>query len=183
MKIYEITIKNIIFVLANWNTTLSHIIIMKKLYLIIILLIGTLSVYGQNPDSLKVIARPLTEIQRDSLLTDIQRNVYNIADATYDNSIVGRYKVYSTTNIYISLKLDTATGRITMLQVGINKDSDRMECSVCDAVSSDSRIIGRYELHPTGNMYNFILIDTIFGGAYQVQWSTNTKNCGIWRIW
>ena len=66
---------------------------MKKLYLIIILLIGTLSVYGQNSDSVKVIARPLTEIQRDSLLTDIQRNVYNIADATYDKSMVGRYKV------------------------------------------------------------------------------------------
>lgn len=156
---------------------------MKKLYLIIIFFIGTFSVYGQDSNSLKVAIRPLTEIQRDSLLTNIQTNVCHIADDAYWKNRVGRYKVYRTSNIYNSLKLDTATGRITALQIGINNDKSRFEYSVCDAISSDAKIIGRYELYPTGNNYNFILIDTVFGSSYQIQWSTDTEQCGIWRIY
>lgn len=156
---------------------------MKKLYLIIIILIGVLSAYGQTSDTLKVAVKPLTEVQRDSLLTSIQTNVCHIADDTYWKNRVGRYKVYRTSNIYNSLKLDTATGRITALQIGINNDKSRFEYSVCDAINSDATIIGRYELYPTGNNYNFILIDTVFGSSYQVQWSTTSDQCGIWRIY
>ena len=157
---------------------------MKNLYLTIISLIGALCVYGQDIDSLqKVIVKPLTEIQRDSLLTNIEKNVYHIADDAFWKNRVGRYKVYRTSNIYNSLKLNTATGRITALQIGINNDKSRFEYSVCDAVSPDCTTVGRYELYPTGNNYNFILIDTILGVAYQVQWSTEKDSCGIWPIW
>lgn len=57
--------------------------------------------------------------------------------------------------------------------------------SGCDAIETDYdwMIVGRYELYPTGNNYNFILIDTIFGRSYQVQWSTESNQCGKWRIW
>ncbi len=158
---------------------------MNKIYLIFLFLTMTLGVYGQNSDSLRVVTKqPLTDIQRDSLLTNIQQNVRIIADNAADlKSKVGRYKIYRTTNIYNSLKLDTASGRITALQIGINNPKGRFEYEVCDAIEDDIkwRIIGRYELYPTGNNYNFILIDTIFGLAYQVQWSTD-NNCGIWRI-
>ena len=68
---------------------------MKNLYLTIISLIGALCVYGQDIDSLQnVIVKPLTEIQRDSLLTNIEKNVYNIADDAFWKNRVGRYKVY-----------------------------------------------------------------------------------------
>ena len=30
---------------------------------------------------------------------------------------------------------------------------------------------GRFELYKTQNMYNFILLDTLEGGVWQVQWS------------
>ena len=34
---------------------------------------------------------------------------------------------------------------------------------------------GRFKLYPTGNMYNFIMVDVINGRSWQVQWS-NSKN-------
>lgn len=159
---------------------------MKKICLIFISLIVVLNANGQVSDSAKVAAKPLTDIQRDSLLTNIGQNVRIIADETTGlKNKVGRYKVYRTTNIYNSLKLDTASGRITALQIGINNDKSRFEYTVCNAIEDDPkwRIIGRYELYPTGNNFNFILIDTILGQAYQVQWSTKNEECGIWVIW
>ena len=129
---------------------------------------------------------PLTQIQRDSLLISIESNVEYLAKEAADlKKHVGRYKVYRTTNIYNSLKLDTATGQVTALQIGINNDKSRFEYPVCDAIETDYdwMIVGRYELYPTGNNYNFILIDTIFGRSYQVQWSTESNQCGRWRIW
>ncbi|WP_288351752.1 MULTISPECIES: hypothetical protein [Bacteroidales] len=160
---------------------------MKKICLIFISLIAAvLNVNGQNSDSIKIATKPLTDIQRDSLLTNIGQNIRIIADEATDlKNKVGRYKVYRTTNIYNSLKLDTASGRITALQIGINDDKSRFEYTVCGTIEDDPdwRIIGRYELYPTGNNYNFILIDTIFGRSYQVQWSTKNEECGIWRIW
>ena len=38
---------------------------------------------------------------------------------------IERYKVYNTTNIYTSLLLDSATGRIWQLQIGVG-DTDRL---------------------------------------------------------
>ena len=97
------------------------------------------------------------------------------------NKLVGRYKMYRTSSMYINLKLDTATGEITAVQIGINKDSSRMEYIICNAMSNywgkDKDYIGRYELYPTGNNYNFILLDTAFGTTYQVQWSTKQDEC------
>lgn len=160
---------------------------MKKICLIFISFIAVvLDANGQTLDSVKVATKPLTDIQRDSLLTNIGQNVRIIADETTGlKNKVGRYKVYRTTNIYNSLKLDTASGRITALQIGINNDKSRFEYTVCNAIEDDPkwRIIGRYELYPTGNNFNFILIDTILGQAYQVQWSTKNEECGIWVIW
>tara|TARA_B110001450_G_C17392537_1_gene388304 strand:- start:100 stop:312 length:213 start_codon:yes stop_codon:yes gene_type:complete len=34
---------------------------------------------------------------------------------------------------------------------------------------------GRFKLYPTGNMYNFIMVDVIDGRNWQVQWS-NTED-------
>jgi len=154
---------------------------MYKSCLIIATLILTLTAYGQNPDSQK----PLTDYQRDSLLVRMQHDIAIIENEIAGlRSGVGRYKVYRTTNIYNSLKLDTASGSITALQIGIDNDKSRFEYLVCDAIETDSnwRFNGRYELYPTGNNHNFILLDTLFGLAYQVQWSTEDDQCGIWRI-
>ena len=44
---------------------------------------------------------------------------------------IERYKVYNTTNIYTSLLLDSATGRIWQLQIGVG-DTDRLKTVLSD---------------------------------------------------
>ncbi|MDE5636894.1 MAG: hypothetical protein K2I43_02575, partial [Alistipes sp.] len=70
---------------------------MKKIILSIIFVLAILNIYGQNADSTRIQIEPLTNLQRDSLLTSIQQNVYIIAeDATNIKNQVGRYKIYRT---------------------------------------------------------------------------------------
>ena len=86
-----------------------------------------------------------------------------------------RYKMYKTTHEYISLKLDTATGRVWMVQIGMGDKSSRRQVAVDDSTplgDRDVAVNGRFELYPTNNSYNFIMIDTIEGTTYQVQWHT-----------
>ena len=45
---------------------------------------------------------------------------------------IERYKIYPTENIYTSLKLDTATGRIWQLQIGLGDDVDRVVTVLSD---------------------------------------------------
>lgn len=46
----------------------------------------------------------------------------------------------------------------------------------------EEQYAGRFELYPTQNMYNFILLDTETGRTWQAQWSTNYSNRGILEI-
>lgn len=167
---------------------LSQLIIMNKFYLLSVFLLCSMQIFAQDIDSLEIAQKrkPLNEMQRDSVLINIHNNVDFLASIKLrdKSSIVGRYKVYRTTNIYNSLMLDTASGKITALQISINDDERRFEYPICDAVEKDLQwqIIGRFELYPTGNNYNFILLDTILGYSYQVQWSTKRSDCGIWEI-
>ena len=168
---------------------------MKKLSLLIVLLFSAVCGFAQTTDSVKIAVKPksLTQEQRDSLQTNIHDDLSYISNGFYDvkkyairsNKSVGRYKVYRTTNLYNSLKLDTASGRVTALQISVGDSKVRMEYEICDALETDYdyQIVGRYELYPTSNNYNFILIDTMYGYAYQVQWSTKNEECGRWGIY
>ena len=51
---------------------------------------------------------------------------------------IERYKVYNTTNIYTSLLLDSATGRIWQLQIGVG-DTDRLETVLSDRKIAKSK--------------------------------------------
>ena len=130
---------------------------------------------------------------------------------------IERYKVYPTENIYTSLLLDTALGKIWQLQIGIG-DTDSMKtvlsdverCMTIDEVNKyyeaelkwweeeysvnpensaedielnkpkmedalntfNYEKNGKFKLYPTGNMYNFIMVDVESGNTWQVQWST-----------
>ena len=124
-----------------------------------------------------------------ALLKDILRTVVDAPDAKVDpvvmeyldaiyNQMVSskpKYKMYKTTHDYISLKLDTATGRVWMVQIGMGDKSSRRQVAVDDSTplgENDVAANGRFELYPTNNSYNFIMIDTFEGATYQVQWHT-----------
>ncbi len=42
---------------------------------------------------------------------------------------------------------------------------------------------GRFKLYPTGNMFNFIMVDVINGRSWQVQWSTKKDERLVFRIY
>ena len=150
---------------------------MRRLLLFVVMLnCIAMHAFAQNPDSIEVRPQKLTEMQRDSIMLDIEKSVKYLANREFQREIC-RYKVYSTNNIWTSLKLDTATGRITALQIGMNTYSQRREYTVADSIT-EAGFVGRFELYPTGNMYNFILLDTVLGYAWQIQWSTDAKQCG-----
>lgn len=91
---------------------------------------------------------------------------------------VPRYKMYQTENIHILLKLDTATGKVWMVQYSLG-DNTGMVVPVDDSsllIPGIKEVAGRFELYPTKNMYNFILLDTKYGNTYQVQWSLEIMN-------
>lgn len=83
-----------------------------------------------------------------------------------------RYKIYQTENIHILLKLDTKKGKVWMVQYSM-KDTESKEIPVkyFPIAIEDEGWNGRFELYPTKNMYNFIMVDNDDGKTYQVQWS------------
>lgn len=154
----------------------------KLLFSIVSIIIMATSAFAQTTDSLQ-ISKPLSELQRDSVILSIKESITYLAENDQTRQIIGRYKVYPTENIYTSLKLDTATGEVKALQIGLNKDSNRMEYLISERlITWGETITGRFELYPTKNIYNFILLDTITGIALQIQWSTKSENRGSWVI-
>ncbi|MDD3668334.1 MAG: hypothetical protein PHY75_06210 [Bacteroidales bacterium] len=85
------------------------------------------------------------------------------------NNIV--YELYPTTNKWNFIKLNTRNGKITIIQYSIT-DENQFEYSLNKyaLVSEEEEINGRFKLHPTQNIYNFLLLDQISGKVWQVQW-------------
>lgn len=94
------------------------------------------------------------------ILRDIFKSVVELPTVGAESP---RFKKYLTKLDYILLKLDTATGQVWMVQFGMGEKSSRRQVEV-DNTSPFNRdepeINGRFELYPTNNMYNFIMIDT-----------------------
>ncbi len=42
---------------------------------------------------------------------------------------------------------------------------------------------GRFKLYPTGNMFNFIMVDVIDGRTWQVQWNVDEENRVVSRFY
>ncbi|MGM9847258.1 MAG: hypothetical protein ACI31F_04840, partial [Muribaculaceae bacterium] len=70
-----------------------------------------------------------------------------------------------------ALKLDTRTGKISIVQFSVEGDNKRFEYVLSDVSRAENEIPGRFILQPTQNMYNFIMLDQLSGQTYQVQWS------------
>ena len=142
---------------------------MKKL--IILLLFIPLVSFGQD-------TIPATKI-----LTQKEAYMNKMLELKKDYNTKDRYVVYPTKNIYTSLLLDTQTGRIWQIQIGIGDNSDRMRSVLSDITYSWDGKIGQYKLYATENMYNFIMVNTELGYTYQVQWNIDKDLRFVRRIW
>jgi hypothetical protein len=81
--------------------------------------------------------------------------------------------------------LNTETGQIWIVQWSTNS-SERFKyvLSLREQIYSwDDRIAGRFELYPTENIYNFVMLDKIKGDCYQVQWNFDADKRFVIRIY
>ena len=90
------------------------------------------------------------------------------------------YRLFPTTNMWIFIKLNTADGRMWLVQYS-TKAGDQLEIplSRVERAEESEKKDGRFTLYATQNMYNFILLDQIDGRVWQVQWSTEGDNLVI----
>lgn len=93
-----------------------------------------------------------------------------------------RYKMYPTDNLYNFLKLDTQTGIIEQVQWSLDDDKE-FSTIINREDLSWSTLRNSFELYPTKNMYQFILLDKATGRVWHVQWGLSYKERWIKRIY
>ncbi len=82
------------------------------------------------------------------------------------------YRLYKTSNIRIFIKLETATGKMWMIQYSDQDDArGGVVLNHKNLAENKKNIDGRFTLYPTSNIWTFILLDQISGSTWQVQWS------------
>ena len=100
----------------------------------------------------------------------------------YSDNPSAKFQLYPTQNMWNFIKLNTQTGEMWQVQYSINDKNNRLGFVMNDrdlVGIGDEHVNGRFTLYPTENMYTFILLDTIDGRCWQVQWSTKAENRGI----
>ena len=97
------------------------------------------------------------------LLAFANTSCMNNASTLYSQNTGKVFEIYSTQNIYNLLKLDTRNGKIWQVQFSVTDDAPRVVVPLnqVDLSSDNGKTVGRFSLHPTQNMYNFILLDQL----------------------
>lgn len=118
----------------------------------------------------------------DSILSYISNLVEDIDMRIYKSQTKDRYKLYPTENIYNLLKLDTQTGRIEQIQWSLDTNKEGSMTINMEDLSWNTGT-GTFELYPTQNMYQFVLLDKTNGRTWHVQWGMEDKKRWIRRIY
>lgn len=148
---------------------------MKRIFFIALVIcnLATFNSYAQT-DSLETRTTSIENVEPKPL--DVDSITIAQIRAIYDRmeNLVPRFKIYKTENTYNLIKLDTATGQTWQVQYRLG-DTESMTVVIDDSSLlwySEPEIAGRFELYPTNNIYQFILIDTQTGRTWQIQWNT-----------
>lgn len=120
--------------------------------------------------------------QRDSLSQTTVDLLKEIRILQLKEVYANRYKMYSTQNMYNLLKLDTQTGRIEQVQWSLDDNKEFTSIINSQDLSWENGI-NTFELYPTQNMYQFILLDKSTGRTWHVQWGLEAKKRWIKRIY
>lgn len=115
-----------------------------------------------------------------TLLLGIAINSYAAEPATIvapATTATNNFLLYPTTNIYTFLKLDTRNGKIWQVQYSM--DENEFETTLNTEELAINGKPGQFALYPTTNNWTFILLDTVTGKVWHVQWSQEPSNRGI----
>ena len=160
---------------------------MRKAVLFI-LLMTIISLNAQTTKTHQNIKLVKYEHSVDSLLSQIETlltiNNKLLEYLEINTSLKERYKLYQTDNIYTLLQLDTKTGMIEQVQWSLDSDNEgSVAINSVDLTFGDGYGSGSFELYPTKNMYQFILIDKTSGKKWHVQWGQESSKRWIRRIY
>ena len=148
---------------------------MKKLAIIFLSLFMAIGAFAQN----KANTQSTTKIANDSTLIKIHDM---LDDIDYRINGFDRFKLYATENIYNFLLLDTETGKIDIVQWSLD-DGKEGSATINDKDLSLDTGCGTFELYPTKNLYQFLLLDKVKGRKWHVQWGFKASERWIKRIY
>jgi len=161
---------------------------MKKIIFILLMIPISLIGFTQNDSIIAVkdsIVFEKSEAQilahLDSIIEGIDNLVYN-AVRLHINKSRNNYKMYPTENIYNLLKLDTQTGKIEQVQWSLDEDKEFSTIINSEDLSLYNSV-NSFELYPTKNIYQFILLDKYSGRTWHVQWGLSSNKRWIKRIY
>lgn len=105
----------------------------------------------------------------------INANSQNNENDSIPNS--ANFRLFPTKNMWTFIKLDTRNGRMWQVQYSMKSD-ERFETRLngYSLVLDGTESINRFILHPTTNIYTFMLLDQIDGRVWQVQWGMEFKD-------
>ncbi len=160
---------------------------MRKLFIFFILMVAT-SMVAQTSKPSTTTKDGKYEEKIESLLSKIDTllmiNNELLEHIDINSSLKDRYKLYQTENIYTLLQLDTKTGRIDQVQWSLeSKNEGSVSINSDDLTNGYGYGSGSFELYPTKNIYQFILIDKTSGKKWHVQWGLQESKRWIRRIY
>ena len=130
----------------------------------------------------------LSTAQTDS--TEMDKLIRDILESTELKEAIiesdkGDYKLFPTQNKWTFIKLDTRYGKLWQVHFSVTSEDYSGQLIINDnpLIFLDSQASpGRFTIYPTENIYNFLMLDQRDGRVFQVQWSPEPENRGIWLI-
>lgn len=152
---------------------------MKRIVLLFLLMLPMV-VMGQKTNKQYIVVDSLF-LKIDTLLMT-NNELLNRLDI--NTSLKNRYKMYQTENIYTFLELDTKTGKIKQVQWSLESDNEgTWIINDNDLSFGEGYGSGSFELYPTKNLYQFLLIDKTDGRKWHIQWGMGDNKRWIRRIY
>ena len=152
---------------------------MKRIVLLFLLMLPMV-VMGQKTNKQYIVVDSLF-LKIDTLLMT-NNELLNRLDI--NTSLKNRYKMYQTENIYTFLELDTKTGKVKQVQWSLESDNEgTWIINGNDLSFGEGYGSGSFELYPTKNLYQFLLIDKTDGRKWHIQWGMGDNKRWIRRIY
>lgn len=89
------------------------------------------------------------------------------------STATNNFVLYPTMNIYTFLKLDTRSGKIWQVQFSMDENEFEVVLNG-EELAMDGKA-GQFALYPTTNNWTFLLLDTVNGNVWHVQWSQKSS--------